>query len=71
MLQHPAPSQLVGRRVAIDVPAVGDSVSIRLEGEIRNAGSTMGGVVRVEVEFDGLSQSDPGTAHPRVAATNG
>ncbi len=70
-LHHPVPSQLVGRRIAIDVPAVGDSVSIRLEGEIRNAGSTMGGVVRVGVEFEGLAQSERGTLHHRVAATNG
>jgi hypothetical protein len=29
--------QLVGRRISVDVPALGDSLSIRLEGQVANA----------------------------------
>jgi len=57
-LDHPAPDQLVHRRVAVDVPAVGAPVNIRLEGEVRNAVRTPGGGVRVGVEFDGLAPPD-------------
>ena len=70
-LHHPAPTQLVGRRIAVDVPAVGDSVCIRLEGEVRNAGPTAGGDVRVGIEFDGPAEWDPGTGHSRLAAKSG
>ena len=59
---HPSPSHLVGRRISVDVPAVGDSVSIQLEGRVANAGPTLGGAVRVGIEFDGLSESELGIA---------
>ena len=59
---HPSPSELLGRRISVDVRAVGDSVSIRLEGVVKNAGPTLEGAVRVGVAFDGLSESEPGTA---------
>ena len=54
---HHSPFPLVGRRISVDVPAVGASVSIRLEGEIANARSTSLGTVRVGIEFDGSSES--------------
>ena len=60
--EHPSPSQLLGRRISVDVPAVGDSVSIRLEGVINNAAPTLDGVVRVGIAFDGLSAPEPDTA---------
>jgi hypothetical protein len=51
------PSELVDRRVSVDIPAVGDSGSIRLEGVIKNAERNSGGVVRVGIEFVGLSST--------------
>jgi hypothetical protein len=59
---HPSPSHLVGRRISVEVPAVGDSVSIQLEGRVANAGPTLGGSVRVGIEFDGLSEPELGIA---------
>jgi hypothetical protein len=52
------PSELVGQSISVDVPAVGDSVNIRLEGVIKNAEPTPGGVVRVGIEFVGLSNAE-------------
>jgi PilZ domain len=63
--EHSSPSELLGRRIAIEVPAVGDSVSIRLEGVINNAVQTLEGAVRVGLAFDGLSESAPSTAVSR------
>ena len=59
---HPSPSELFGRRIYVDVPVVGDSASIRLEGVIKNAVPTLVGTVRVGVAFDLLSVSEPGLA---------
>jgi hypothetical protein len=61
-LEHSSPSELLGRRISVEVPALGDSVTIRLEGVVNNAVSTREGVVRVGIAFDGLSESEPGTA---------
>jgi hypothetical protein len=57
-LHHFWPSELVGRHITVEAPAVGDSINVRLEGVIRNADRTAGGVVRVGIEFDGLSDSE-------------
>ena len=57
--EHPSPSELLGRRISVDVPAVSDSVSIRLEGVINNAAPTLDGLVRVGIAFDGLSEPEP------------
>jgi hypothetical protein len=57
-LHHFWPSELVGRHISVDAPAVGDSINVRLEGVIRNADPLAGGVVRVGIEFDGLSESE-------------
>jgi hypothetical protein len=55
---HPAPSELAGRRISIDVPAVA-----RLEGEITHAESILGGAVRVGIVFiDGATSGADGTA---------
>ena len=59
MFQHPSPSALVGRRMSVDVSAVGDRVSIRLEGKVTNATVTPGGAVRVGIEFDDSSGTEP------------
>jgi hypothetical protein len=55
---HPQPWELVGRRISVDAPAIGSSVNIRLEGEIRNAAPSMEGGVRVGIEFVGLSEAE-------------
>ncbi len=57
-IHHSRPSELVGRRVSVEVPPVGDSVNILLEGEIRNAALSPGGTVRVGIEFIGLSDAE-------------
>jgi len=51
-LDHPSPYALVGRHISVDVPGVGESASIRLEGKITNAKLTLRTIVRVGVEFD-------------------
>ena len=55
-LDHPSPYELVGRRISVSVPAVGDSASIRLEGRITNAKLTLRTTVRVGIEFDSPSE---------------
>lgn len=57
-LHHFWPSELVGRHISVEAPAVGESLNVRLEGVIKNAEPTSGGVVRVGIEFDGLSESE-------------
>jgi hypothetical protein len=52
------PSDLVGRKVAIEFPAVSDWVSIRVEGEIKNAALIGPGLIRAGVEFVGLSEAE-------------
>jgi hypothetical protein len=53
------PTELVGRGLSIEVPALGDAVKNRFEGTIKNAAaSIVGGPVRVGVEFDGLSSAE-------------
>src|SRR5277367_5453037 len=53
-LKHPTPSQLVGRRISVEIPMADDSVSIYTAGTITNAGPTLEGDVRVGIKFDGL-----------------
>jgi hypothetical protein len=55
-LHHFWPSNLVGRQITVEAPAVGDSVNVRLAGVITNADRTAGGVIRVGIEFDGLTE---------------
>ena len=57
-LHHFWPSELVGRHISVEAPAVGDSVNVRLEGVIKNAEPTSGGVVRVGIEFIGLAETE-------------
>ena len=75
-LHHFWPMELVDRHISVEAPAVGDSLNVRLEGVIRNAEQTPGGVIRIGIEFKGLlSESElavatvlgaliPGTAAP-------
>lgn len=54
-LRHP--SDLVGCRVSVRLP-VGTSIDVILAGEVRNAKAGPEGVVRVGVEFVGLSKPE-------------
>jgi hypothetical protein len=65
ILTHPEPSELAGRRISIDVPAVA-----RLEGEITHAEPILGGAVRAGIVFsDGATSGLDGTA-PRTTLVN-
>lgn len=58
-MQHSRPSELIGRRVSIELPAVGDAVNIRFEGEIKNvADAAVPSSVRIGVAFDHLSNTE-------------
>jgi hypothetical protein len=70
MFQHPSPSVLVGRRMSVDVSAVGDRVSIRLEGKVTNATVTPGGAVRIGIEFDDSSGTEPDRPAVQSAGSN-
>ena len=70
-LEHSSPSDLLGQRISVDVPAVSDSVSIRLEGVVNNAVPMLEGVVRVGIVFDGLAGSGPDTTAVRRKAKIG
>lgn len=58
-MQYLRPLELVGRRVSIELPAVGDSINIRLEGVVKQvARTTMRTMVRIGIEFDALSNTE-------------
>lgn len=61
-LKHFSPSELMGQRISVQVPSVGDSFSLRLEGVVKNAVPILGGAVRVGIAFNVFSESEPGTA---------
>jgi hypothetical protein len=50
-------SELIGRRISVEIPVAGDTVDVRLMGHINNAAPVSGvsGIVRVGVEFVGVS----------------
>jgi hypothetical protein len=54
--------ELVGRNVAVEFPAVSDWVSIRLDGQIKNAALIRPGLLRASVEFVGLSEAEQAIA---------
>ena len=56
--EYPSETELIGRRISVEVPAVGDSVRIRLEGEIKNAARIREGSIRVGIEFVGLTEAE-------------
>lgn len=59
---HSSGSQLVGHKVAVQFPAVSDWVSIRLDGEIKNAALIRPGLMRASVEFVGLTEAEQAIA---------
>ena len=56
-LKHPSPSQLVGRRISVEIPMADNSISMYTAGTITNAGPTLEGAVRVGIRFDGFLMS--------------
>jgi PilZ domain len=62
--KHPSPSQLAGRRISVNVPAVA-----RLEGAITHAVPVLGGAVRVGIMFD--DPPPPAPAATTVDSTMG
>ena len=42
---HLSPSELLGRCISVEVPTVGDSISIQLKGKVTNVKSTRGTAV--------------------------
>ncbi len=58
-MQHLRPSELMGRYISIELPAVGDAVNIRLEGQIKNVSKTpLRAWVRIGIEFGKLSNTE-------------
>jgi hypothetical protein len=58
-VRHQRPSELKGKGIAVEMPALSDSVSVRLEGEIRYAvAADEADVVRIGIELFGLSQEE-------------
>jgi hypothetical protein len=52
---HPAPSELAGRHIAVDIPAVA-----QLEGKITYAEAILGGAVRAGIVFGDPASQGPG-----------
>jgi hypothetical protein len=62
---HPAPSELGGRHIVVDIPAVA-----QLEGRITHAETILGGAVRAGIVFgDAATQSPDDTASASALGT--
>jgi hypothetical protein len=59
---HRRPFELVDREIAVEFPAVGDLVSVRLEGRIKNIEVMRLGLVQAGIEFVGLSEEEQAIA---------
>jgi hypothetical protein len=57
-VQHPRPTDLVGCRISVEVPAIGDSVNVRFEGEVKNIARSTLRSVRIGIEFVHLSNTE-------------
>jgi hypothetical protein len=51
-------TELIGLSVSVEFPADADSVSVRLEGVIRNAIGVRFGIVRAGIELSGLTPAE-------------
>jgi hypothetical protein len=58
LLLYPRGAQLIGRHLSVETPRHGESVLIRLEGEVRNAVQVDARSVRLGIEFVGLSEQE-------------
>ena len=52
------PGGLVGRRLVVEVVGPGESVAIKLAGEVRNITALPDGCTRTGIEFEGLSDTE-------------
>ena len=57
-MPHARPTDLIGRRVSVELPAVGDAVNIRFEGEVKNVSRSTLRSARVGIEFVHLSHTE-------------
>jgi hypothetical protein len=55
-LHHPHGSELIGRRISVETPTLGESVNVQLDGEVRSAVPMDDGSVRLGIEFAGLTE---------------
>ncbi len=49
---------IVGERLCVELPAIGDSVNLRLAGVVKSADPTRTGSLRIGIEFDPLSMTE-------------
>lgn len=61
-LDHRRPFELMDREISVEFPAVGDLVSVRLEGKIKNIEVMRLGLVHAGIEFVGLSAEEQAIA---------
>jgi hypothetical protein len=64
-------SDLTGRHISVDLPAVGASIKMILEGEIRNVSTHPDGIIRAGVMFVGLSDEECSIADVLALASLG
>lgn len=50
-MQHPKPDDLMGRRISVDLPAIGEAVNIHFEGVVKNVERATLRSVRIGIEF--------------------
>jgi PilZ domain len=55
--RHPAPSDLAGRHISMRLP-VGESMDMTVTGQVRNVKPGPDGIVRVGIQFVGLSEEE-------------
>ena len=70
-MQHSRPSDLMGRRVSVEAPAVGDAVNLRFEGEIKNVSRATLRSVRIGIEFVHLSTTERAIVEVLSRASDG
>lgn len=59
---HRNPSELLGRSILVEFPAMSQWVSVRLEGQINNIEEMAPELVRVGIQFDQLSKEEQAVA---------
>ena len=59
---HRNPSELLGRSILVEFPAMSQWVSVRLEGQINHIEEMAPELVRVGIEFEGLSKEEQAVA---------
>jgi PilZ domain len=62
VLRHRRPSELVGHKIQVQVPARAGALSACLQGVVRNSVVTEAGFARVGIEFSGLTPAEEALA---------